>query len=196
MTFADPQTIKRYCVLECSQSPQRSFADPSTRHCVSVCPTQPDLYGETTKFTCVKSCTGSTYANSATRLCDSACSGMFKVVSPNLCVKVCPANGNVSLYGDPNTGFCSSACSNGYSRYDTLSLCVPNCQTYSLFSYNLTCVRLCPLNYYANSSGFCVSPCPGSTYGENSTTTCESTCLTGYASGSLCVAICPVGTYG
>jgi hypothetical protein len=45
LTFADHQTVNRYCVSQCSQSPNTSFADPSTRTCVSICPTTPDLYG-------------------------------------------------------------------------------------------------------------------------------------------------------
>jgi hypothetical protein len=45
LTYADPQTINRYCVLQCSQNSSRSFADPSTSTCVPVCPTFPDLYG-------------------------------------------------------------------------------------------------------------------------------------------------------
>lgn len=90
---------------------------------------------------------------------------MFKLTSPNLCVSVCPQIGNVSLYGDPNTGFCNATCSNSYFRYDTLSLCVSSCQTYSMFAFNMTCVTYCPLGYYADSSGICVTPCPGTTYG-------------------------------
>lgn len=44
--FADPQTIKRYCVYKyCSQSPYVAFADPSSKSCVPVCPSSPSLYG-------------------------------------------------------------------------------------------------------------------------------------------------------
>lgn len=45
ITYADPQTVNRYCVLQCSQSPLTAFADPSTATCVPKCPTFPSLYG-------------------------------------------------------------------------------------------------------------------------------------------------------
>ena len=62
--------------------------------------------------------------------------------------------------------------------------------------YNFTCVKFCPYGFYADSSGVCVAPCPSSTYGENTTTECLGTCLTGYAQGSLCVAKCDDGLFG
>lgn len=197
LTYADPQTANRFCVLACSQNPNPSFADPSTARCVAICPTFPSLYGETATFTCVSTCAANTYANTHTRLCVGTCpTSHFKHLNPNLCVSVCPPDGVVPLYGDPNSGFCESTCTANYFRYDTLSLCVASCQTYSLLAYNMTCVKLCPVGFYANSSGICVATCPGSTFGENSTTTCLGTCLTGYASNNVCMAVCPSGFYG
>lgn len=80
-----------------------------------------------------------------------------------LCVSECPSNPD--LYGDSNSGFCESTCTSNYHRYSTLRLCVPSCTTYSLFSYNFTCVKLCPYSYYADTNGICIKPCTGSTYG-------------------------------
>ena len=109
LTFADPQTINRYCVLECSQSSHKAFADPSTARCVAICPAHPDLYGEEVNFTCVSSCVGNLYADTNDRKCVSSCpSNHFKHKEPNVCVNVCPSDGNVSLYGDTNSGFCES----------------------------------------------------------------------------------------
>jgi hypothetical protein len=197
LTYADPQTINRYCVLQCSQSPNLAFADPSTRTCVPICPTTPSLFGEKTYFTCVAACANGTYADTTARLCGTSCpTGMFMLVNPNECVSICPADQAVPLYGDPNNNKCVATCTNNYFRYKTTSMCVSTCTTYNLFSYNMTCVNFCPQGYYANSSGVCVTPCPGSTYGENSTTTCLGTCLTGYAYNNLCLAICPNGYYG
>ena len=44
-SFGDPQTANRYCVSDCSQTPDASFADPSTKQCVPRCPTHPSYYG-------------------------------------------------------------------------------------------------------------------------------------------------------
>jgi hypothetical protein len=62
--------------------------------------------------------------------------------------------------------------------------------------HDFTCVKFCPFGLYADASGICVSTCPSSTYGENTTTECLGTCLTGYAQGSLCVAKCNDGLFG
>jgi proprotein convertase subtilisin/kexin type 5 len=144
MTFADPQTANRYCVLQCTQTPNEAFADPSSRTCVPICPTTPSLFGERTTFTCVATCPNGTYANTHNRLCMPTCTGQFKLASPNQCVSVCPADQAVPLYGDPFTGFCVASCSNSYFRYKSTSMCVDNCMPYGLFSFNMICVNFCP----------------------------------------------------
>lgn len=196
LTYADPQTTNRYCVLQCSQTPNRAFADSSTRTCVPICPTTPSLFGETVNFTCVQTCPSGTFANTASRLCVSSCPGQFKLASPNQCVSICPADQAVPLYGDPNNGECVATCTNNFFRYKTTSMCVSSCTTFSLLAFDMTCVQFCPQGFYANSSGICVSTCPGSSVGENSTTTCLPTCLTGFAHNNLCIAVCPNGFYG
>lgn len=90
------------------------------------------------------------------------------------------------MYGDSSSGFCESTCKSGY-RYPTLRICVPSCPNYGLFEYNNTCLKYCPYGFYANSSGNCVSSCSGGLYGENTTTQCLGTCITGYAQVNLCV---------
>lgn len=127
-----------------------------------------------------------------------SCTGKFNLTNPNLCVSICPSDQAVPLYGDPLTGYCVASCSNNYFRYKTTSMCVSSCLTYNLFSFDMTCITYCPQGYYANDLGVCVVPssCPSSTYGENSTTTCLGTCLTGFAHINLCIAICPNGYFG
>lgn len=47
-----------------------------------------------------------------------------------------------------------------------------------MFQYNKRCVKYCPVGYYANSNGDCVTPknCDNNTYGDNATTTCIGNC--------------------
>jgi len=71
--YSDPQTLNRYCVLLCSQSPSLSFADPSSRQCVPRCPTFPSLFGENITFTCVSACVSPYYADTHTRMCVLNC---------------------------------------------------------------------------------------------------------------------------
>ena len=171
-TFADPQTVNRYCVLQCSQTPNPAFADRSTRTCVPICPTTPSLFGEIITFTCVEVCPNGTYADTASRLCVSSCTGKFKLALPNQCVSVCPADQAVPLYGDPNNSNCVATCTNNYFRDKTTSMCVSSCTNFTLLgtnftllAFDMTCVLFCPQGLYANSSGICVSTCPGSTFG-------------------------------
>jgi hypothetical protein len=113
---------------------------------------------------------------------------------PRTCVTLCPSS--PPLFGDGNTGFCESNCSVGY-QYAVLRICVASCTTYSLFDFNNVCVKFCPYGYYADTNGHCVSPCPlAALFGENTTTTCRTTCITGYAYNRLCIAICPDGHWG
>ena len=159
MIYADPQTVNRYCVTKCSQTPNVAFADPSTQTCVSICPTYPSLFGERINFTCVRECPTGTYANTHTRLCESSCpSSEFKVTTPNMCVTVCPADRATPLYGDNLNWQCSETCTGGQHRYKTLSICVPSCSTYGLTSYNSTCIKICPSGFY-NQAGVCISAC-------------------------------------
>jgi len=57
-------------------------------------------------------------------------------------------------------------------------------------------VKFCPFGFYADSNGICILTCTSGTYGENTTTECVSTCITGYAQGNLCVAKCDDGLFG
>jgi len=166
ITYDDPQTANRFCVLTCTQSPNPAFADPSTGTCVPICPSFPPLFGDSNSLKCVSACPSGYYANTNTRTCDSACpTSYFKNTNPNICLTVCPALTNPPLYGDPNTNTCVATCSNNYFRYTTLSLCVASCATYNLLAYDMTCTLYCPAGFYANSSNICVSSCPSSTFG-------------------------------
>ena len=80
-----------------------------------------------------------------------------------MCVKQCPSDPD--LYGDPNSGFCESTCTNGYFKYGVTRMCVSSCATYSLFEYNDECVKFCPDGYYANSTNNCITPCPSTLFG-------------------------------
>lgn len=52
--FMDP--FSSSCLASCTNN---YYADNSTRLCVSVCPVNPDLYGENNTYTCVQSCLNS-----------------------------------------------------------------------------------------------------------------------------------------
>lgn len=123
---------------------------------------------------------------------------MFKRTNPNLCVEICPSNPD--LYGDAN-GFCVATCTGGEFANSLTRLCVASCLTASgLFQYNGRCTKFCPVGFYADGNGDCVTKdnCQASTFAQNSTTSCVGTCVNGFAdpNSRYCIAVCPTDWYG
>lgn len=109
------------------------------------------------------------------------------------CISICPSNPD--LYGDNVDHVCISNCSDGHGHpyADPITrTCVSLC---SDVEYQRRCIRICPIGFYANSTGNCVivSDCDGSTYGNNETRKCVSSCPVGFADdiSKYCIAICP-----
>jgi hypothetical protein len=75
-----------------------TYADDSTKTCVSVCPTYPALFGYNATNRCVDACTGITYADNDTRLCVETC--FFGLT-------VGPNNSSKYTWADPITNFCT-----------------------------------------------------------------------------------------
>jgi hypothetical protein len=87
--------------------------------------------------------------------------------------------------------------------------CVTSCPTYTYndLSQGLgLCVNVCPklnngtLQFADPSTKNCVTVCPNSTFGDNSTVACVYRCPAGSFSQPLpyryCVAVCSIGTWG
>lgn len=58
------------CETTCSAN---SYADPTTRVCVAVCPDQPPMFASNGTQTCVKKCPGVTFGDNSTRSCVTTC---------------------------------------------------------------------------------------------------------------------------
>lgn len=178
------------------------------RLCVTLCPTVPSLFADPTTKLCVSSCPSGYYADPSTRRCVLACPyavTVYYAYEPNrTCITVCPTNyfGKFSaenitgLPQDSNISRCvtpSSSCGTSMWGDPYLHLCVALCpgpNPVALYGYWPDCVSQCPTNYYANTYGgarICVQLCPpgvlGSTaapdlYGDPSTISCVASCVT------------------
>jgi len=115
-----------------------------------------------------------------------------------MCVGPTACNATSNYFSDPLTGRCVLLCSEGYWGLLANRTCVTFCVNEFADNYTRTCVNVCPglgtQDTFADSSTMrCVRICPGSTYAENTTKTCESTCTSGYSDpvSKYCVARCP-----
>lgn len=69
------------------------FADSSTNMCVDICPSQPDLYGQTSTKTCVLKCTPGLFTHPDLRLCVPNCATPYYAdPDSGLCVLTCPTH--------------------------------------------------------------------------------------------------------
>lgn len=92
-----PSTPNYYGYLQVCLSgcPPGTFADNSTRLCVTNCPTQPQTYADNSSNLCVFSCpsTPNFYADNTTMRCVYHCPiGLFAEVSTRSCLISCLAN--------------------------------------------------------------------------------------------------------
>lgn len=102
----------------------------------------------------------------------------------------CPQN----FYGDPDTTFCESNCTDASLYGDnTTKKCQSTCTTGFKQNFTKLCVETCPVanheddgEYGDSDSGFCILTCPANFYADNQT-------------NRECVATCadsPAETYG
>lgn len=145
-------------------------------------------------------------------------SGYFRqtLSGHNKCVSIC-----TNAFGDPDSGNCTTSCP--FPKYADPSnrLCVDTCSAsypymqVKVSNLNRTCETVCesvqwanpftkkcsnyttdcPDGYYADSlTRFCVANCTQPGYvAENTTKSCRTSCLTGFAhwENRVCVQICP-----
>jgi hypothetical protein len=145
---------------------------------VGVCPSDPDLYGDTTDYNCTAVCSNGQFADPTDRLCKSSCSPLFQYGFR--CVRYCPE---------------------GYFANADLNCVVPAACNGSTYGDNSTteCVGTCPSGSFADPvSKYCIAVCPDHYYGDDKV--CVQNCTTPGTVASnisqLCEGICPNYTYG
>ncbi len=229
-TFGDNSTTK--CVNPC---PSGSYADPTSRFCIAVCPdgtfgdnlkcvssceTSNTIASNITQLCasicpnytysynghCYQNCTGNTFQNDQTHLCDTSCpSDLNADPTTNRCVAYCPTGyyrktsgasgvcvaanaGCNSLFADFVTGNCVAKCSTGYWGYKGNFTCNPTCPP-GLYGYESATERTCyaplslpsgaPMLFGDSVSGQFVAVCPTTpiiTYGDRNRQLCVSVC--------------------
>ena len=101
--WADSYT--RRCLPTCSNNTFRLSL--TTNLCVAVCPSEPDLYGDTLTHNCTSGCTALQFADPFTRQCTTSCLPRF--MYNYRCVEFCPQNYYAKLSGECVTAkFCDS----------------------------------------------------------------------------------------
>jgi hypothetical protein len=203
--YRDPQA-SRSCVGTCSNSPNASYADPTTMSCVQTCPSYPVMYyAYDGNWTCQTTCVGGTFVDPTSQKCVSGCpSGTILDPNTNTCVSECPYDVSAIYYADLTEiqPICvlAASCPSGYYGDFNIRQCTQTCST-GLYKNNdtKTCVTFCPVGLYGSSTGYCVSPsnCPANQYANNLTHTCVSICNGSFAdtSNKVCVFVCPAGLY-
>lgn len=199
--------------------------------CVQDCPAIPSLFKEHVSKLCLPACPSPYYADSSTRSCVLACplaQPLYAYEPTRTCLSACPQNyfgkfTNENLTGLPlnsNISRCvtpASACGANLYADPYLHMCVALCSgptPVSLYGHWPNCVSKCPDTYYANTyngARICTQLCPpgitGTTgapnlYGDPSTITCVSRCVTPLTWADyqtrLCQSTCsatPIATY-
>jgi hypothetical protein len=121
-TYAEDSTFE--CLAGCLTG----FADPSTYRCVPVCPSFPELYGDTALKKCVVSCPTGYYSDNSTNLC----------VGPTACSVA------DDYFSDLLTGRCVKFCSEGYWGKLANRTCITFCVDEFADNYTRRCVPVCP----------------------------------------------------
>ena len=174
---------------------------------MGTCPSDPDLYGDTTDYNCTAICSNNQYADPTDRMCKTSCTPLFQYNFR--CVKVCPVgyfadalndcvvptSCDANTYGDNSTTTCVGTCPAGsfadpISRYCIAvcpntyfgdnKVCVQTCQTASTTASNITqlCEAICP-NYTYSLNGHCYANCTGSLYQNDDSHLCDTACPAG-----------------
>ena len=144
---------------------------------MSVCPSEFDLYGDTTDYNCTAVCSNNQYADPTDRLCKTNCTPLFQYNFR--CVRRCPE---------------------GYFANSDFDCVVPSACDNGTYGDNSTtkCVSTCPAWSYADpDSRYCIAVCPEGSWGDNFV--CVNACTTTGAIASnisqLCQSTCPNYTY-
>jgi hypothetical protein len=138
------ESSSRLCQSTCNPHFRLTLTENT---CVSVCPSDPDLYGDTTDYNCTAVCSGGQYADPTDRMCKGSCSPLFQYNFR--CVSLCPQ------------GYYANAANN----------CVlPTSCDANTYGDNSTtqCVSPCPAGSFADpTSRYCIAVCPDGTFGDN-----------------------------
>jgi hypothetical protein len=161
------------------------YGDPTSRACVTSCPSIQNLYASYNNSLCVYTCPNGSYANSVNMTCVSVCDSSttgYRLDVNNSCVQECPS----PYFAFVDQRVCLTDCGTGYfgSLVDRICYhCPATCPT-CLALDNCTS---CTSNLYL-SFGDCVSVCLLSSvvanYGDNTTMQCVN------------AINCSTGTYG
>lgn len=118
-----PGQVAENSTKECRSSCLTGFAHADSRVCVSVCPSNPSMFGLIATKTCVYSCNyastslyGDAQANrTCVQRCSSTPSPTYGYNTTSLCVDKCPG----TSYGDPADIYrrCVTSCSSVPIRY-------------------------------------------------------------------------------
>jgi hypothetical protein len=135
--------VTRTCVSDCSPN----YRLNATNECVSVCPAQLDLYGDSYNgYNCMEVCSQGHYADPTDSTCKTGCLPLFQY--NYRCVEVCPKG----LYAMNSTGDCVAplSCDAGFFGDNSTTKCVSPCPAWS---------------FGDSASGYCIAICPAGTYG-------------------------------
>lgn len=161
--WADSTT--RLCKSTCNPS-FRLVLTQNT--CVGRCPSDPDLYGDTTDYNCTAVCSGGQYADPTDRMCKANCNPLYQYNFR--CVKVCPE---------------------GYYADATYDCVIPTSCDANTYGDNSTtkCVGTCPSGSFADPiSRYCIAVCPDTYFGDNRV--CVQNCTTASTTASNITQLC------
>lgn len=187
--------------------PASSFADPSIRICVAVCPDHPSLYADDRTNQCLTGCATPRFADDVTRTCATGCTNItvgsvvfryladpfvrrcvlecnnepisFADYGNNLCTKQCPSGSYANNYSKECVSTCPNVPNDTYSDNNS-RICMDQCLPGEYgYQATLNCVRYCWWPYFADpTTRTCVQFCPDGYFGDNFTATCGPTCPT------------------
>lgn len=138
-----------------------TYADDSTKRCVSQCPFFPSLYGHNESNTCMPICPYGTYGDNDTRICHDVC-----FFGPD----AGPNGTRKYTWADPVTHFCTSNCTRNSFADNFTVFCTTDC-TLGTFADNSTwrCVAICPVNplsFAYQLTKKCIYECPSPLFGN------------------------------
>lgn len=132
-----------------------------------MCPSEPDLYGDTNGYNCNAVCSNNAFADPTDRLCKGSCLPLYQYNFR--CVKVCP-NGTFAKL-DGNCVIPTLCDTSRYGDNSTTS-CVGTCPAWSYADSNSRyCIAICPDGWYGQNN-ICVQNCSSSKSASNITQLC------------------------